>query len=53
MKVIDLEQYRDKKLKEALGKKMAELALCPQPGRDCAREMKICFKEWVKTANRK
>lgn len=46
MKVVDLALYRNKKLVEALEKKIGLLAL--SPGSPAVREMKICFSQWIK-----
>lgn len=46
MKVIDLQQYRNHKAIVALEKRVGQLALVPSVG--SVREMKHCFKEWLK-----
>jgi hypothetical protein len=46
MKVIDLNLYRTRKAIIALEEKIGRLAL--SPGSGTVREMKSCFKEWLK-----
>jgi len=46
MKVIDLQLYRSRRLIEALGKRVGELALSSKVG--AVNEMKLCFREWLK-----
>jgi hypothetical protein len=46
MKVVDLQLYRSRRVIEALEKKIGELAMVPKVG--SVRELKTCFKEWLK-----
>jgi hypothetical protein len=46
MKVVDLNLYRNKKLIANLEKRIGELAL--SQNNTSVREMKYCFKEWLK-----
>jgi len=46
MKVIDLQLYRSRRAIEGLEKKIGELAMVPKVG--SARELKTCFKEWLR-----
>jgi hypothetical protein len=50
MKVIDLQFYRTKKTVEALEKRIGRLAL--ESGVGSVREMKTCFKEWLKISSK-
>lgn len=49
MKVIDLTQYRARKLIETLEKRVGQLALSPKIG--SINEMKTCFREWLRMTN--
>ena len=46
MKVIDIQIYRNKKILENLEKRIGELSLASKSG--VAKEIKTCFKEWIK-----
>jgi hypothetical protein len=46
MKIIDLGMYRTRRVIENLEKRIGELASTPTIG--AVRQMKICFKEWLK-----
>jgi hypothetical protein len=50
MKVVDLSFYRTRRIIENLEKRIGELAFAPKIG--AVREMKICFKEWLKMNSR-
>jgi hypothetical protein len=46
MKVIDLQIYRNRRAIEVLEKRIGQLALVPGVG--SVREMKQCFKQWLR-----
>lgn len=46
MKVIDLQLYRNKRIIKELEKRISFLYLNQCDG--AAREIKLCFKQWVK-----
>jgi len=50
MKIVDLNRYRTRRTIEKLEKRIGELAITPQIG--VVREMKTCFKEWLKMNSR-
>jgi hypothetical protein len=50
MKVIDLQPYRARKEIKRLEERVGQLALQSSVG--SAKEMKMCFKEWLKRSNR-
>jgi hypothetical protein len=50
MKLYDLSIYRNRKVVEDLERRVGELALENKLG--SVREMKLCFKEWLKANDR-
>ena len=50
MKVIDLQLYRSRREIKKLEKRVVQLALMSPVGG--AREMKMCFKEWLKISSK-
>jgi hypothetical protein len=50
MKVIDIQIYRNRKTLRLLEQRIGELALTPCL--NSGKQMKTCFKEWLKVSNR-
>ena len=46
MKIVELQLYRSRKAILELERKLGQLALTPRVG--SIREMKTCFKQWLK-----
>lgn len=49
MKVIDIEPYLKARKISQLEERIAKLCLDDKPG--CVREMKLCFKQWLKISH--